>query len=156
LRSRARRSSVASLRNDPASFGTAVDALDAGLTVRGFTVDQIRRYESFAQLRVMAADGLAVDMDLAVDWRSAEPVSLPVGPMLAVEDAVGTRSMRSTPAPRHANSFDVDAIHRSGRFTDEQLLEDTRRRVGPPHLRDTAPPGHTDPRRPIPGLRHEG
>ena len=43
--------------NDPTSFGAAVDALDAELTARGFTGDQIRRYESFAQLRVTTADG---------------------------------------------------------------------------------------------------
>lgn len=109
--------------NDPASFGAAVDALNTALTARGFTVDQIRRYESFAQLRVTTIDGQAVDMDLAVDWRGAEPVSLQVGPVLAVEDAVGSKVGAIYTRLEARDFIDVDAIRQSGRFTDEQLLQ---------------------------------
>lgn len=109
--------------NDPTSFGAAVDALDAELTARGFTVDQIRRYESFAQLRVTTADGQAVDMDLAVDWRSTDPVSLQVGPVLAVEDAVGSKVGAIYTRLEARDFIDVDAIRQSGRFTDEHLLQ---------------------------------
>lgn len=109
--------------NDPASFGAAVETLDVALTSRGFSVEHIRRYESFAQLRVTTEDGRSVELDLAVDWRSAEPVSLQVGPVLAVVDAVGSKVGAIYTRLEARDFIDVDAIRQSGRFTDEQLLE---------------------------------
>lgn len=109
--------------NDPTSFGAAVDALIDQLTRDGYAVEQFRRYESFAQLQVTTVDGDAVDLDLAIDWRGSEPVTLQVGPVLAVEDAVGSKVGAVFTRLEARDFIDVDAIRSSGRFTDEQLLE---------------------------------
>jgi hypothetical protein len=108
--------------NDAASFSAAVDALVAALSGEGYLVEEVRRYESFAQLRLTTPEGMAVDVDLAVDWRSAEPVSLQVGPVLAVEDAVGSKVGAIYNRLEARDFIDVDAIRASGRFTDEELL----------------------------------
>lgn len=68
------------------------------------------------------ADGQAVDEDLAIDWRSTDPVSLQVGPVPAVEDAVGSKVGRIYPRLEGRDFIDVDAIRQFGRFSDEQLL----------------------------------
>lgn len=108
--------------DDPASFGAAVDGLVLALTQRGWGVEVLRRYESFAQLQVTTTEGGTVDVDLAVDWRSTEPVTLQVGPVLALEDAVASKVGAVFTRLEARDFIDVDAIRRSGRFTDEQLL----------------------------------
>lgn len=52
-------------------------------------VDVVRRAERFARLRVTTAEGQSVDMDLAVDWRESEPVTLSIGPVLSLADTLG-------------------------------------------------------------------
>ena len=64
---------------DPAAFESAVDQLTSELRGVGHTVEELRRAPQFAQLQITAAAGRAVDMDLAVDWRELEPVTLSVG-----------------------------------------------------------------------------
>jgi len=108
--------------NDAASFGAAVDALVAVLSGEGYLVEEVRRYESFAQLRLTTPEGRAVDVDLAVDWRSTEPVVLQVGPVLAVEDAVGSKVGAIYNRLEARDFIDVDAIRSSGRFSDDALL----------------------------------
>lgn len=109
---------------DERSFADAVDALSDELTGRGYTVqvDPQRRSPQFARLQVGFASGDTVQIDLAMDWRESPAVQLEVGPVLELEDAVqGKLSALYTRAePR--DFLDVDAIRRSGRYTDAQLL----------------------------------
>lgn len=107
---------------DVTEFSTAVDQVTEQLRGSGFTVDQTRRAPQFARLHVATSDGRHLDVDLGVDWRQDDPVRLDVGPVLSLADAVGNKvsALYSRGEPR--DYLDVDAIRRSGRFTDEQLV----------------------------------
>nr|WP_254071889.1 nucleotidyl transferase AbiEii/AbiGii toxin family protein [Rathayibacter sp. VKM Ac-2857] len=61
-------------------------------------------------------------MDLAVDWRSSAPTSSDVGPVLSVEDAVGSKVVAIYGRTEARDFLDLDSIRRSGRFSDAELL----------------------------------
>ncbi len=107
----------------PEAFAEAVGAgLDA-LRANGYRVEVARRADQFARFAANTPDGYSFDIDMGVDWRSHPPVIFPVGPVLNIEDAVASKvgALYSRGEPR--DFLDVDAIRRSGRFTDEELLE---------------------------------
>ena len=81
-----------------------------------------RRAAQFARLHVDSADGLHLDLDLGVDWRQDDPVTLEVGPVLSLSDVVCNKvsALYSRGEPR--DYLDVDAIRASGRFSDDQLI----------------------------------
>ena len=103
-------------------FVRAVERVSKDLRERGYEVGEVRRATWFARLRVRAADGARLEVDLGVDWRRSAPVVLGVGPVLSVEDAVGSKvsALYSRGEPR--DYLDVDAIRRWGQFTDEELM----------------------------------
>ena len=76
---------------DPVEFVRAVERVSKDLRERGYEVGEVRRATWFARLRVRAADGTRLEVDLGVDWRKSAPVVLGVGPVLSVEDAVGSK-----------------------------------------------------------------
>ena len=107
---------------DPTAFGSAVDQLSGELRRVGHSVVEVRRSPQFAQLRITVAERGSVDLDLAVDWREREPVTLSVGPVLSVEDAVGSKVSALYTRTEARDYIDVDAIRASGRFTDAELM----------------------------------
>lgn len=107
---------------DPAAFDSAVDQLTGALREGGHDVDEVRRVPRFAQLRVTTADSRSVDVDLAVDWRERDPVTLAIGPVLSIEDAVGSKVGALYSRTEARDYIDVDAMRASGRFTDEDLI----------------------------------
>lgn len=107
---------------DVAGFDSAVNELVDELRRSGHGVDEVRRVERFAQLRVTTAMGQSVDLDLAVDWREAAPVSLSIGPVLSLQDAVGNKVSALYSRGEARDYLDVDAIRASGKFTDAELI----------------------------------
>lgn len=107
---------------DPAAFESAVDQLTSELRRAGHSVDEVRRAPQFARLQITTESGQAVDMDLAVDWRELEPVTLSVGPVLSLEDAVGSKVNALYSRAAERDFLDVDSIRASGHFTDTQLM----------------------------------
>lgn len=103
-------------------FTGAVDEVVDRLRESGYGVEVPRRSESFARLSV-TSEGREVDIDLGIDWRSREPVALEVGPVLAIEDAVGNKVAALYSRGEARDYLDVDAIRASGRFTDDQLVD---------------------------------
>ena len=103
-------------------FAAAVQRAVGVLTGHGYQVVPARSAEQFARLAVTAVDGYQFEVDLGVDWRARDPVRLEVGPVLALEDAVANKigALYSRAAAR--DYLDVDAIRRSGLFSDTQLL----------------------------------
>lgn len=106
---------------DPESFADAVAELTAQLQGDGFSVRLARQFELFARLEVSKGD-LTVDVDLGVDSRGREPVVLAIGAVLSEIDAVANKVVALFGRAEARDFLDVDAIRRSGRFTDADLL----------------------------------
>ena len=107
---------------DEEAFSVAVDHVTARLRSSGCEVELTRRAEHFARLHVVTAEGVQLDVDLGVDWRQDDPVRLAVGPVLSLDDAVGSKVGALYSRGEVRDYLDVDAIRSSGRFNDEQLL----------------------------------
>lgn len=107
---------------DPVSFADAVDELTAQLRGDGFAVRLTRQFELFARLEVRSDDRI-VDVDLGVDARGREPVVLAIGAVLSEIDAVANKVVALYGRAEARDFLDVDAIRRSGRFTDADLLD---------------------------------
>lgn len=104
-------------------FSRSLDQIVAELRDAGYTVETRRRQDRFAQLVVISAQGSITDMDLGVDWRAHPPVWMEVGPVLSIEDAVGNKLGALFSRAETRDYLDVDAIRRSGRYSDEELLD---------------------------------
>ncbi|PVZ93209.1 hypothetical protein DDQ50_16595 [Amnibacterium flavum] len=107
--------------NEP-SFGAAVDRVVDALIVAGYSVDLARRTEQFARLQVRTDAGQQVDVDMGMDWREVEPVTLEVGPVLSIQDAIGNKISALYGRAEARDFFDVDAIRASGHYTDAELV----------------------------------
>ncbi len=107
---------------DTEAFDRAVDRVITDLQSNGYQVEPGRRAALFARLRVSAANGIGLDVDLGVDWRESEPVRLEIGPVLSLDDAAGSKVAALYSRAEARDYLDVDAIRSDGRFTDEQLL----------------------------------
>ena len=113
---------------DVARFGSAVDELVTGLREAGHSVDEIRRVDQYARLHVTTVAGQWVDIDLGVDWREGEPVTLDIGPVLSLQDAIGNKISALYSRGEARDYLDVDAIRASGKFTDAQLISSAKDR----------------------------
>lgn len=103
-------------------FATSVTSIQEGLEAAGYEVTLPRQSESFARM-VVEKDELTTEMDLGIDWRSREPVTLEVGPVLAIEDAVANKVAALYSRGETRDYLDVDSIRESGRYTDQQLMD---------------------------------
>ena len=104
-------------------FGPALDRIVHGLHEAGYRIDVHERRAAFARLSVLGSDGVAIELDLGVDWRAQNPVMLDIGPVLSPDDAVGNKTAALFSRGEARDYLDVDRIRRSGRYTDERLLE---------------------------------
>lgn len=104
------------------AFGRSLVRIIAVLRTAGYIVEIRRRYDMFAQFTAISAQGCSTEVDLGVDWRAHPPVLLEVGPVLALEDAVGNKVAALFSRAEARDYLDVDAIRRAGRYSDEDLL----------------------------------
>jgi len=108
----------------PGGPGRVLEPVMAALEGAGFTVQVIRSPADhdgeFAQLQVGRGDR-TTQLDLARDWRACELVTLEVGPVLHLEDAVGAKvtAMLGRGLPR--DYLDIAAA--LDRFGHSRLLE---------------------------------
>lgn len=105
------------------AFAAAVERVIDALRSNGYTVELARRTEQFARLHVRTQADQQVDVDMGMDWREAEPVTLDVGPVLSIQDAIGNKVSALYSRAEARDFFDVDAIRTSGHYTDAQLIE---------------------------------
>ncbi|WFE24242.1 nucleotidyl transferase AbiEii/AbiGii toxin family protein [Solwaraspora sp. WMMD937] len=103
-------------------FSTAVTAVVDAYRDEGLTVDIERQYDTFARLTV--SNGTRVSkVELGVDWRANEPILMAIGPVLHPDDAVANK-MSALYGRAFARDFiDIAATLRSGRYTQEALLD---------------------------------
>jgi len=110
---------------NPEAFAAAVADAEGALTGHGYHVTRIRSTPEFARLLVEttdAADDNVVEVDLGIDWRNEPPTQFAIGPVLALRDAVGSKVAAVYSRGEARDYLDLDAIRRSGRFTDHDLL----------------------------------
>lgn len=108
---------------EPGAPGAVVQPVRRALESAGYRVEVTRRPQDsggeFAQLTVSSGEQTML-LDLARDWRLQEPIRLDIGPVLHIDDAVGSKvaAMVGRGLPR--DFIDVAAaLHRYNR---EQLM----------------------------------
>ncbi|PVZ52695.1 nucleotidyl transferase AbiEii/AbiGii toxin family protein [Arthrobacter sp. H-02-3] len=107
----------------PEAFAESTKRLVAAMRERGFEVEEHRNAPQYAKFSVTSPAGQRVEVDLAVDWRSEEPVTLSVGPVLSLPDAVASKVSAVYSRAEVRDYLDLDSIRESGRFTDAEILE---------------------------------
>lgn len=105
------------------AFALSTQRLAAKMRERGLEVVEVRNAPQFANFSVTSPTGQTVEVDLGVDWRAAEPVTLSIGPVLSLQDAVGSKVVAVYSRGEVRDYLDLDAIRESKRFTDGQLLD---------------------------------
>jgi hypothetical protein len=105
------------------TFAESTRRLAAAMRERGFEVEEHRSAPQYAKFSVTSSAGQRVEVDLAVDWRSEEPVTLSIGPVLSLPDAVASKVSAVYSRAEVRDYLDLDSIRESGRFTDAEILE---------------------------------
>ncbi|MCD2186627.1 nucleotidyl transferase AbiEii/AbiGii toxin family protein [Actinomycetospora soli] len=107
---------------EPTEFDDAVLRAENELRAHGYVVVRTRSFPLFARLHVVDPNGNDLEVDLGVNWRSDTPVVSSIGPVLSESDAVAGK-LSAVYSRREVRDFlDLDAIRRSGRYTDADLL----------------------------------
>lgn len=106
------------------NFSGGVERVVDALQTAGYSIefDVDRRSRQFVRLHVSTALGERVDIDMAMDWRQADPVTLSLGPVLSIDDAVHSKVNALYGRAAARDFLDVDAIRATGRFTDAELI----------------------------------
>lgn len=108
---------------EPGAPGAVAEQVRQALETAGYRTMVTRRPEDsrgeYAQLTVSRGDQ-AVLLDLARDWRQLPPVHLAIGPVLHVDDAVGSKvtAMVGRSLPRDF----IDVAAALDRYSREELL----------------------------------
>ncbi len=104
-----------------AQASAGIGALEA----EGMEVTVVARAGTFARLLVTHPDGGGEPdkVEVAADWRSHEPVTLEIGPVLHADDAVANKMAALYGRALARDFLDIDAILSSGRYSRERLLD---------------------------------
>lgn len=106
----------------PEEFADAADRAEHELRRRAYAVVRVRDFPLFVRMSVTDDAGDVVEVDLAVNWRAHEPAKSALGPVLSESDAVAGK-LSAVYCRREVRDFlDLDAIRRSGRYSDAELL----------------------------------
>ncbi|WP_308465314.1 nucleotidyl transferase AbiEii/AbiGii toxin family protein [Rathayibacter soli] len=103
-------------------FQTALRRGENALQTAGYRVERIRSFPLFARIRVEDTAGTSLDVDFAVNWRRDAPVRLSLGPVVSERDAVAGKLSAVYSRAEVRDFLDLDAIRRSGRYADTDLL----------------------------------
>jgi hypothetical protein len=108
------------------NVGETVERLQTAFEERGYSAEIVRQYQAHARIEVSQGNE-KTQIDLGVDYRSKPAVESDVGPLIHVDDAVGSK-VGSIYTRGEAKDFvDVDAAMQAGYSTDQLLaLADTR------------------------------
>lgn len=106
------------------NFGPAVDQVIQSLRSHGYNVDEETRSGAFARLLVSGIhSSYSTEIDMGVDWRSSSPVTLGIGPVLALKDAVGNKVAALFSRGEARDFLDFDSIREKGPFSDLELID---------------------------------
>lgn len=109
-------------RTDADSFDRAVSVVTAELGAQGWVTDTVTAAKCFAQIVASRGDQ-SVAIDMGVDFRARPPAVLAVGPVLALDDAAGSKMATLYSRGFARDYIDVHALLTSGRFSLTRLME---------------------------------
>jgi predicted nucleotidyltransferase component of viral defense system len=118
------------------SFENAVNHLGEAYRAEGYQVDVARQAAQYARLVVADQDGAASEIDLGVDYRTHPVAQLEIGPVLHIDDAVGSKVSAMYGRGEARDYLDVHAALATGRFTRDRLVELGDQREATPMDRD--------------------
>lgn len=93
-------------------FAAAVATGEHALHDADYDVARIRESPTFVRLHLQAGNGLALDVDLAVNWRADPPVKMSLGPVLSERDAVAGKLSAVYSRGEIRDFLDLDASDR--------------------------------------------
>lgn len=103
------------------TFADAVDEAEQALVDSNHTTVRLRQADMFTRLSVQTPEGVHIDVDFAVDWRSEDAVILRPGPVIAADDAIAGKLSALYYRGEIRDFIDVDRIRLQGARTDAQL-----------------------------------
>lgn len=106
-----------------AQFPAAVTAAVAAYSADGLDVTTPTSTATFARLSVTdPVSGATSKVELAIDWRAHVPVTLAIGPVLHLDDAVANKVCALYSRAQARDYVDVDAALCSSRYDGDDLL----------------------------------
>ncbi|MET9271048.1 nucleotidyl transferase AbiEii/AbiGii toxin family protein [Kribbella sp. NPDC003557] len=106
--------------------GETVDAARQAFEEQGYSTEMIRQGPHHASMQVAKGEETA-HIDFGKDFRAKPPVESAVGPVISVEDAVGSKAASIYTRGEAKDFVDVDAAMQAGYSTDHLLqLADAR------------------------------
>jgi hypothetical protein len=112
-------------------FNSAVTNVQSAFEAEGYQVAVPRQYEEFAQLQV-TKDGRTTQLDMGRDYRSRPAVESDVGPVLSVDDAVGSKVGAAYGRGEAKDFADLQSAVQDGRYSRDELLALGDEREGSP------------------------
>lgn len=104
-------------------FAHAHTLVHSSLDSAGWSCELVRRHDEFVTIETKSrTTGAVFGIDLGVDWRAHPPVTLSVGPVLAVDDAVSAKLVALCSRREIRDALDVDSIRQLGQYSDADLL----------------------------------
>ncbi|QPK81498.1 nucleotidyl transferase AbiEii/AbiGii toxin family protein [Schaalia sp. ZJ405] len=112
----------------PELFKQALSTLIPHVEQAGWKVTFLREIQStFAQAK-FERNETVLEADFGVDWRSTNPTTRDVGPVISIEDAVASKVSALYSRRLSRDYLDVYSIRKNGPFSDDKLLELTQER----------------------------
>jgi hypothetical protein len=112
-------------------FDSAVTNVESAFAAQGYQVEVPRRYEEYARLEV-TKDGRTTQLDMGRDYRSRPAVESDVGPVLSVDDAVGSKVGAVYGRGDPKDYVDLQSAAQDGRYSRDELLALGDEREGSP------------------------
>ncbi|WP_432940987.1 nucleotidyl transferase AbiEii/AbiGii toxin family protein [Kribbella sp. CA-253562] len=102
-------------------FGQTVARLQTAYGEQGYSVNVTRQADEYAQLQ-LTKDGRTTQLELGRDYRSRPAVESSIGPVISVQDAVGSKVGTVYQRGEAKDYVDLQAAAQSGRYTHDELL----------------------------------
>lgn len=104
-------------------FNTGLDTALRALTQNGYAIKTIvpADIQPFARL-ILTKDGVSTGIDFAIMARHYTPEALPIGNVLALPDAIGSKLNAAATRATPRDYLDAIMIHENTTYTTEQLI----------------------------------